>query len=253
MTNIGRSFEPPLADAMQNKSGNLSSGWNWFFRNITDVVQSLGQEKTFALQNDLNAKSFATTDVNTTTDAITEADHNYYTGLVGQFNTTTTLPAGLSLATDYYIIASTTGTYKVASSKANADAGTAINLTSQGTGTHTFTPRGNIDAMKFNYKGVSQATVDFLIQRVTTSTGATELIETGIFVVSYNPTSENWSLTMIGTPGPDDSGIDFTIDSEGQVQYVSTSITGTASISRINWRARTISAKHSSYSTAGTR
>ena len=253
MTNIGRTFEPPLADPMQNKSGNLSSGWNWFFRNITDVVQSLGNEKTFALQNDLNAKTFAASDVNTTTDAISSTSHNYYTGLVGQFTTTNTLPSGLSLLTDYYIIASTTNTFSVASSKANADSGTVINLTTQGVGDHTFTPRGNIDGMKFNYKGISQATVDFLIQRVTTSTGATELIETGIFVVSYNPTSENWSLTMIGTPGPDDSGVDLSIDSDGQVQYASTSITGTASISRINWRARTLSAKHSTYSSAGVR
>jgi len=253
MTNITRSFEPPLNDNMQNRSGSLSSGWIWFFRNITDVVRSLGQEKTFALQNDLNAKSFAPSDVNTTTDIITATAHNYYTGLVGQFSTTTTLPAGLSLLTDYYLIATSINTYQVASSKENAEAGIAINLTSQGTGTHTFTPRGDIDSMKFNYKGISQATIDFLIQRVTTSTGATELIESGMFVVSYNPTSADWSLTMIGTPGPDDSGIDFTIDSNGQVQYVSTSITGTASISRINWRARTLSAKHSTYSTAGTR
>ncbi len=107
--------------------------------------------------------------------------------------------------------------------------------------------------LRFNKIGVSQATVDFLIQRVTTSTGATELIESGIFVVSYNPTSADWSLTMIGTPGPDDSGVDFSIDATGQVKYVSSSITGTASISRIAWRARVIAAKHSSYSLIGKR
>ena len=111
----------------------------------------------------------------------------------------------------------------------------------------------NIDGLKFTKTGVSQATVDFLIQRVTTSTGATELIETGIFVVSYNPTSNDWSLTMIGTPGPDDSGVDFSIDATGQVKYASSSITGTASISRVIWRARTLSAKHSTYSLVGTR
>lgn len=111
----------------------------------------------------------------------------------------------------------------------------------------------NIDGLQFTKTGVSQATVDFLIQRVTTSTGATELIETGIFVVSYNPTSNDWSLTMIGTPGPDDSGVDFSIDATGQVKYASSSITGTASISRVIWRARTLSAKHSTYSLVGTR
>lgn len=111
----------------------------------------------------------------------------------------------------------------------------------------------NIDGLKFSKTGVSQATIDFLIQRVTTSTGATELIETGIFVVSYNPTSADWSLTMIGTPGPDDSGVDFSIDATGQVKYASSSITGTASISRVVWRARTLAGKHSTYSLVGAR
>lgn len=111
----------------------------------------------------------------------------------------------------------------------------------------------NIDGLKFTKTGVSQATVDFLIQRITTSTGATELVESGIFVVSYNPTSADWSLTMIGTPGPDDSGVDFSIDATGQVKYASSSITGTASISRVIWRARTLAGKHSSYSQVGAR
>lgn len=86
---------------------------------------------------------------------------------------------------------------------------------------------------------------------MTTSTGATELIEGGCFQVAYSPTSDDWDLTFIGTPGPDDTGVDLSVDSDGQVQYVSSSITGTASISKITWRARTLSAKHSSYSSAG--
>lgn len=251
MASIIRTIDAPLTEAIQDSLGNMPSHWQLFFRDITKIIRDLGQEQTFALQNDLNAKSFATSDVNTSTSVITETSHNYYTGLVGRFTTTNTLPTGLSLSTDYYLISASVNTYKVASTLGNATNGIAINISTQGTGTHTFTPRGNIDEMKFNYKGVSQATVDFLIQRVTTSTGATELIETGMFVVSYNPTSADWSLTMIGTPGPDDSGIDFSIDSSGQVQYVSTSITGNASISRVIWRSRILSAKHSTYSQVG--
>lgn len=253
MIKINRTFDPPIMDSLKGNNGALSGSWSWFFRSIADALQGLGIEKTFELRNDLNAKSFATSDVDTTNDIITETGHNYYTGLVGQLTSSGSLPGGLSLATDYYIIVVTANTYRLATSKANASAGTYINITSTGSGTHTFTPRGDIESLKFNFRGVSQAAVDFLIQRITTSTGATELIESGIFVVSYNPTSNNWSLTMLGTPGPDDSGVDLSIDSEGQVQYVSTSITGTASISRINWRARTLSAKHSSYSTVGSK
>lgn len=86
------------------------------------------------------AKSFATSDVNTTNDTITETAHGYVTGLKGQFTTTGTLPAGLSLATDYFVIRVDADTYKVATSLVNAQAGTAVDMTDVGSGTHTFTP-----------------------------------------------------------------------------------------------------------------
>lgn len=89
------------------------------------------------------AKSFAAdTDVNTGTDTITEAAHGYPTGLKIQLTSTGTLPAGVTTATDYYIIALTSGTYQFAASLANAQAGTAIDLTNVGTAasTHTTTP-----------------------------------------------------------------------------------------------------------------
>lgn len=56
-----------------------------------------------------------------------------------QMTTATTLPAGLALLTDYWIIAVTTGTIQLASSLANALAGTAVAFTDAGTGTHTLT------------------------------------------------------------------------------------------------------------------
>lgn len=60
----------------------------------------------------------------------------YYTRV--RFTTTGTLPTGLSTGTDYYVIYWTEGTCKLASSYANAVAGTAISITSgTGSGTHT--------------------------------------------------------------------------------------------------------------------
>lgn len=58
-------------------------------------------------------------------------------------STTGTLPAGLSPATVYYAIASATGVIKLATTPANAAAGTAINITDAGTGTHTLTYLAN--------------------------------------------------------------------------------------------------------------
>lgn len=86
-------------------------------------------------------KTFADADVNTTNDTITEASHGYKTGLkVALTNSGGALPTGLS-ATDYYVIRVDDNTIKLASSQANALAGTAVNITAaSGGGTHTLTP-----------------------------------------------------------------------------------------------------------------
>lgn len=81
-------------------------------------------------------------DVDVTENSVVLGTHSYLTGLKGQLTTTGTLPAGLSLATDYYIIVVNSTTVKFATSLANALAGTAVDITDAGTGTHTFTADG---------------------------------------------------------------------------------------------------------------
>lgn len=82
---------------------------------------------------------------------------NILTGTRVRLTTTTTLPAGLALATDYYVIKVTDSTFKLATSYANAIAGTAINITDAGTGTHTmsrllprYTNGAGVQAIFFN-------------------------------------------------------------------------------------------------------
>jgi len=82
---------------------------------------------------------------------------NILVGTRVRLTTTTTLPAGLSLATDYYVIKVSDSTFKLATSYANAIAGTAINITSTGTGTHTiswllprYTNGAGVQAIIFN-------------------------------------------------------------------------------------------------------
>jgi len=58
-----------------------------------------------------------------------------------RFTTTTTLPTGLSLNTDYWLVRVSATTARVATSFANAIAGTVIAFTDAGTGTHTLTMR----------------------------------------------------------------------------------------------------------------
>lgn len=125
----------------------------------TRFYVTLGGNRTLTLSNPVNGKpilidliqdgtgsrtitwfskssTFATSDVNTGTEVIT-VGRNIPTGTPITFTSSTTLPAGLAAATTYYAINDSSTTIKVASSLANAQAGTAINITDQGTGTHT--------------------------------------------------------------------------------------------------------------------
>lgn len=70
----------------------------------------------------------------------TTTAHGFALGLVVQFTTSTTLPTGISAATDYYVVPITATTYKVATSLANALAGTVVAYTNTGTGDQTATP-----------------------------------------------------------------------------------------------------------------
>lgn len=65
--------------------------------------------------------------------------NDFVSGTKVRFTTTTTLPTGLSLATDYWLIRVSATTARVAASYADYVAGTAIAYTDAGTGTHTLT------------------------------------------------------------------------------------------------------------------
>ncbi len=80
--------------------------------------------------------------VDVTGNELTSAAHGMATGRVVRVTTGGTLPAPLLVATDYYVISTGTNTFKLASSLVNAQAGTAIDLTTQGSSgaTFAFTP-----------------------------------------------------------------------------------------------------------------
>lgn len=112
------------------------------------TTNTLGQSDTFSAD--------AGTDVCTYT-STANIPSNILTGTRVRLTTTTTLPAGLALATDYYVIKVTDSTFKLATSYTNAIAGTAINITDAGTGTHTiswllprYTNGAGVQAIFFN-------------------------------------------------------------------------------------------------------
>lgn len=81
--------------------------------------------------------------VNPTANTVTVAAHGYLTGVKVALTTGGVLPAGLS-ATNYYMIVVDANTLKFATSQANALAGTAVDITDYGTGTHTLTPAATL-------------------------------------------------------------------------------------------------------------
>lgn len=91
----------------------------------------------------MHAKAIGATAATSTTFAtstINKAAHGLVTGDGPiQWTTSNTLPAGLSLLIDYWVIKTGTGTFKVALSLRDALAGTAVTFTDDGTGTHTYT------------------------------------------------------------------------------------------------------------------
>lgn len=74
--------------------------------------------------------------------------------------------------------------------------------------------------------------VHYYIERVTTGAGATELYQTGFGMMTKIGSDYRW--TQIADDA--DAGIIITASALGQFQYVSTDITGTPSVSKINWR-----------------
>ena len=87
----------------------------------------------------LAAGNVTITAVANATDTFTAAAHGMPTGYgpVRLSNSGGGLPAGSAVDTDYWIIKVTDDTFKLATSKANALASTALNITTDGTGTHT--------------------------------------------------------------------------------------------------------------------
>lgn len=111
--------------------------------NVTALVGISGSGATaITALTATNLASGVDSTVDVAANTITIADHGYVTGVVGQLTSTGTLPGGLSTTTDYWVIKVDDDTFQLASSLNNAVAGTAIDITDQGTSgaTHTFTP-----------------------------------------------------------------------------------------------------------------
>jgi hypothetical protein len=90
---------------------------------------------------------------------VTWSGHGLSTGTPVIFSTTGALPTGITAGTTYYVIAVDTNTFRIATSLANALAGTAVNTSGSQSGTHTG-QRGAIDQM-LSVQSVVAGTTNF--------------------------------------------------------------------------------------------
>lgn len=102
---------------------------------VTGVYEPIGQIDRSTLA------SFASTAVNTSTDAVNVAGHGLTTGQgpLWVSNVGGALPTGLVAATPYWAIAVDADHFKLATTLANAMGGTAVNITAQGSGADSVT------------------------------------------------------------------------------------------------------------------
>lgn len=82
--------------------------------------------------------NFATTTVNTTTGNVNITAHNLMTGRALTLSTTGSLPSGWTTSTTYYAIRIDDDNFKIATSLSNAQSGTALIPSTQGSGTHSW-------------------------------------------------------------------------------------------------------------------
>lgn len=142
----------------------------------TDPVPKNAAESGAGSISGVQSTGGVSAEIDLATDVITIPSHGFTTGLKGQLTTTGGLPAGLSLATNYFVIYVSASTIKLASSLANAEAGTAIDITTHGTGVHTFTPTA-LGGATVKLQGSNDETNydDLASQSVTISAAGNEL------------------------------------------------------------------------------
>lgn len=115
--------------------------------------------------------------LNLTDDEITIASHPYVTGTkVAATTSAADFPAGLS-ATNYWVIVTDANTIQLATSLANAVLGDAVDLTDEGTGTHTLTAAtssGNVYKLQSSNDNSNWTDVSGKTVTITTSSGTAQ-------------------------------------------------------------------------------
>lgn len=214
------------------------------FYRLTSVTTATAQATTNTLGRSATFTADASTDLCTYT-STTSIPSNLLTGTRVRVSSTTTLPAGLAAATDYYLIRMSDTTFELASSYANALAGTQINITDAGTGTHTvswllprYTNGAGVQAMFFNSNATALgAATPNLSLGYTNSAQVTSRATPGVLPVAKSAAS-NSHILYTGATGT------------GKYNYAVPLQSGDAGIAEVNTIQNSVSYVSGEYSVA---
>ncbi len=187
---------------------------------------------------------------NSTTDEISKTAHGLVTGERIQFSGAGTLPTGLSKNTDYYVIASSADSFRVATSYANALANTAIDFSGAATGTISllsFTTTVGFDAATdtVNSTGSNLTTgqrIQFSNRDGTLATG----LSAGVDYYAIRVNANQFKVATSLANALADTAIDFTGTGSG-----TTYVTGLSGTSAFNPTTNAITVDGSNTLTTG--
>lgn len=91
-----------------------------------------------------------------------------------------------------------------------------------------------VSGLLFNSSTVRGAVVTYSVYRVTTNSGAQELAETGQMFLSFKSTANTWDIAIAGSSS---ANVVFSVNSNGQVLYTSSNMTGLSYSGIIKFRA----------------
>lgn len=198
------------------------------FYRVTSVTTTTAQSTT----NTLGQSDTFTADAGTDTCTWTSTANfpsNILVGTRVRLTTSGTLPAGLATGTDYYVIRASDTTFKLATSYANAIAGTQIDITDAGTGTHT------VNWLLPRYTNGAGVRAIFFNSNATPLGAATPNLSLG-YTNSAQTTSRATPTTLpVGKTGASNSLIIYTgATGSGKYNYTMPLQAGDAGIAEVN-------------------
>lgn len=214
------------------------------FYRLTSVTTTTAQATTNTLGQSDTFTADAGSDLCTWTSSV-NIPSNLLTGTRVRLTTTTTLPGGLATATDYYFIKMSDTTFELATTYANAIAGTQIDISSAGTGTHTVTwllPRytngAGVNAIFFNSNATALGAATPNLSLGYTNSGQTVSRATPTVLPIGKTAASNSHILYTGATGV------------GKYNYTAPLQSGDAGIAEINTIQNSVSYVSGEYSVA---